>query len=248
MAWNAEQYQAGYSFVWQYGRDLLGLLDPRPGERILDVGCGTGQLTAEIAAAGAQVTGIDNSPAMIGQARQNAPALRFEVQDVCALPYREEFDAVFSNAVLHWVRRTDEAAASMARALKPGGRLVMEMGGRGNVRHVLAASDRALLALGVPDPENHHPWFYPSVAEYAAILEKCGLEVTLAALFDRPTPLEHGLAGWFEMFGGRLVEALPAERLADYHRMVEEFASDQLRAGSGWVADYRRLRVVARKE
>ena len=134
MAWNAEQYQAGYSFVWQYGRDLLGLLAPQPGERILDAGCGTGQLTAEIAASGAEVTGIDSSAAMIEQARRNAPTVRFEVGDIRHLPYRAEFDAVFSNAVLHWVPEADEAAESFARALKPGGRVVIEMGGRGNVR------------------------------------------------------------------------------------------------------------------
>jgi trans-aconitate methyltransferase len=237
MAWNAEQYQAGYSFVWQYGRDLLGLLAPQPGERILDAGCGTGQLTAEIAASGAEVTGIDSSAAMIEQARHNAPSLRFEVRDLCHLPYHAEFDAIFSNAVLHWVRPADDAAASLARALKPGGRLVIEMGGRGNVRAVLAASDRALRELGVPDPERYHPWFYPSVAEYAAILERHGLEVTLAALFDRPTPLPNGVRAWFEMFGQKLVEPLAPAQLPDYYRLVEQ--------SLGPIADYRRLRIVA---
>jgi SAM-dependent methyltransferase len=247
MAWNAEQYEAGYSFVWEYGRDLVKLLSPQPGERILDVGCGTGQLTTQIAASGADVTGIDSSPAMVDQARQNAPGLRFEVQDVCALPYREEFDAVFSNAVLHWVTRAEEAAGAMSRALKPGGRLVLEFGGRGNVRELLAASDRALRHLGIADPERYHPWFYPSIAEYAGILERCELEVGFATLFDRPTPLEHGLAPWFEMFCGKLIEPLAPARYPDYHRLVEQFASDKLRTESGWIADYRRLRIIARK-
>jgi len=245
MAWNAEQYEAGYSFVWQYGRDLVALLAPRAGERILDVGCGTGQLTAEIAASGAVVTGIDSSAAMVEQARRNAPGLGFEVQDVCRLPYREEFDAVFSNAVLHWVPRAEEAAAAMARALKPGGRLVVELGGRGNVRELMAASDRALRDLGVANPERYHPWFYPSVGEYAAILERNGLEVRFAALFERPTPLEKGLIAWYEMFGGRLVEGLVPDRLPEYYRLVEQFASEKLKGQNGWVADYRRLRVVA---
>ena len=223
MAWNAEQYQSGYSFVWQYGRDLLGLLAPQEGERILDVGCGTGQLTAEIAASGAVVIGIDSSSDMVEQARRNAPALRFEVQDVCRLPYREEFDAVFSNAVLHWVLAAEEAASAMARALKPGGRLVVELGGRGNVCKLLAASDRALRELGVADPERYHPWFYPSVSEYASILERQGLAVTFATLFDRPTPLENGVAAWFQMFGRKLVEGLNPDRLPDYYRLVEQF-------------------------
>jgi trans-aconitate 2-methyltransferase len=245
MAWNAQQYEAGYSFVWQYGRDLLGLLAPQAGERILDVGCGTGQLTAEIAASGAIVTGIDSSAAMVEQARKNAPGVHFEVEDVCRLPYREEFDAVFSNAVLHWVPRAGEAAAAMAQSLKPGGRLVVELGGRGNVRELVAASDRALRELGVGDPERYHPWFYPSVSEYAGILERAGLEVTFAALFDRPTPLERGLAGWYEMFGNKLIEGLGAEQVPEYYRLVEQFASSKLRGKEGWVADYRRLRIVA---
>ena len=247
MAWDAEKYEAGYSFVWEHGRDLLGLLAPRAGERILDVGCGTGQLTAQIAESGALVTGIDSSATMIQQARRNAPGLRFEVRNVCQLPYREEFDAVFSNAVLHWVRQANEAAAAMARALNPGGRLVVEFGGHGNVRELMAASDRALAELGVADPSRYHPWFYPSVGEYAAILERNGLEVTFAALFDRPTPLEKGLIGWYQMFGQKLVEGLSAERLPEYYRLVEQFASEKLRGESGWVADYRRLRMVARR-
>ena len=216
---------------------MLGLLAPRAGEQILDVGCGTGQLTVEIAESGAEVTGIDSSAAMVEQARRNAPNLRFEVQDVCRLPYRQEFDAVFSNAVLHWVRPPEEAAAAMARALKPGGRLVVELGGKGNVRGLLAASDRALRELGVADPERYHPWFYPSVSEYASILERQGLEVTFATLFDRPTPLEKGVAAWYQMFGQKLVEGLSPDRLPEYYRLVEQCA--------GPVADYRRLRMVA---
>ncbi len=237
MAWDAQQYQEGFSFVWQYGRDLVELLAPQAGERILDVGCGTGQLTGEIAAAGALVTGIDSSEAMLEEARRNAPGARFELHDVRRLPFRGEFDAVFSNAVLHWVQDAEEAAASLARALKPGGRLVLEMGGRGNVRLLLAASDRALRELGVEEPERYHPWFFPSVAEYAAILERQGLEVRLATLFDRPTALTDGAAAWYRMFGQKLTAGLAGERLDEYYRLVEQYA--------GRVADYRRLRVVA---
>src|SRR5438105_939537 len=120
-AWNPSLYESSHSFVWEYGRDLLGLLDPKPGERILDIGCGTGRLTTEIAAAGAQAVGIDSSAAMIEQASANFAGLRFEVQDVCALSFREEFDAVFSNAALHWVLRAEDAVRAMAAALKPGG-------------------------------------------------------------------------------------------------------------------------------
>ena len=120
--WNSELYQKGHSFVWQYGKELVQLLSPRAGERILDVGCGTGQLTAEIAKTGAEVVGTDFSPDMITAARLNFPDLRFEVADATSLPFNNEFDAVFSNAVLHWVGDQLGAVHSIARSLKPGGR------------------------------------------------------------------------------------------------------------------------------
>jgi SAM-dependent methyltransferase len=243
-------YQSRHSFVFEFGKDVLAILDPQPGERILDVGCGTGQLTAEIARAGAEVTGIDSSPEMIARARSNFPEIRFEIHDICDLPFRGEFDAVFSNAVLHWVTRADEAASALSRALKPGGRFAGEFGGKGNVRAFLEASDRALREVGVEDPERFHPWFYPGIAEYSGILERHGLEVTFAHLFDRPTPLEDGDEGfstWLRMFGSRLTEAVDPARIPEYHRLVREFAAPALRRGEGWVMDYRRLRVQARK-
>src|SRR5258708_1506630 len=131
--WNPGLYESSHSFVWEYGRDLIGLLAPQPGERILDVGCGTGQLTAEIARSGAHVVGIDSSSRMIEQARGNFPDLRFELQDVCTIEYRAEFDAVFSNAALHWVLRAEDAARAIAQALRPSGRFVAELGGHGNI-------------------------------------------------------------------------------------------------------------------
>jgi len=245
--WNPDLYQSSHSFVWEYGRDLIGLLEPEPGERILDVGCGTGQLTAEIARAGAEVTGIDNSPAMIAQARNNFPILRFEVHDICSLPDREEFDAVFSNAALHWVARADDAAAAMARALKPGGRLVVEFGGRGNTRALLDALRQALKARHGVEPEHVNPWYFPSIGEYAALLERHRLEVTFATLFDRRTPLEggsQGLANWFAMFGAPLAEEL---RQPEFVRQVEQFAAASLLRDGVWSVDYRRLRMVAHK-
>lgn len=249
-SWNASLYQKRHSFVWEFGRDLIALLDPRPGERVLDVGCGTGQLTAEIAKAGAHVTGIDNSEEMIQQARGNYPALAFEVRDVCDLPYRDAFEAVFSNAVLHWVTRAGDAAASMARTLVPGGRLVVELGGSGNIACLLDASDRALRALGVENPERYHPWYYPTVGEYAAVLERHGFEVAFASLFDRPTPLQGGeeaIPNFLRMFGGRLAQPLAEAQLPEYYRLAREFAAPALLREGGWTADYRRLRVAARK-
>ncbi|HUK19525.1 MAG TPA: class I SAM-dependent methyltransferase [Bryobacteraceae bacterium] len=247
--WNAGLYQQSYGFVWQFGQELIGMLAPQAGETILDVGCGTGQLTAAIARSGAAVVGIDLSPAMVGQARANFPSLCFRVEDVRALPYDGEFDAVFSNAALHWVQPADAAAAAIARALKPGGRLVAELGGRGNVSQIIRAAEGAWAAVA-EGPPPQHPWYYPSIGEYASLLERFGLEVTSAFLFDRPTPLEGdaaGLAHWFEMFGGTWTGALSPEQRPRFLNAAERLAADKLLRDGVWTVDYRRLRVAARK-
>jgi trans-aconitate methyltransferase len=248
--WNAGLYDTSHSFVWQFGRALVALLEPAHGERILDIGCGTGRLTHEIAEAGARVVGIDYSPAMVAQARANYPSLEFAACGVCEMDYAEEFDAVFSNAVLHWVKPPIAAARTMARALKPGGRLVVELGGHGNVAALVDAAYRALGQLGIPEPERLNPWYFPSVAEYASLLEECGIEVTLAVLFDRPTPLEdgeHGIDQWFRMFGGPLMAPLSADQVPEFLRLVRERAAPHLWRDGSWIADYRRLRVVGCK-
>lgn len=247
--WNAALYQQSHSFVWEFGRDLIGLLAPKPGERILDVGCGTGQLTAEIARSGAEVVGVDSSPAMVEQARSNFPALTFRAEDVRTLVFDGAFDAVFSNAVLHWVQPPDVAAAAMARALKPGGRMVAEFGGHGNIAAMVRATEAAWAAVaGGPPPPS--PWYNPSIAEYASLLEQAGLEPTYAVLFDRPTPLEGGPAGlarWYEMFGAHWTSPLGPEQRARLLETAERAAAPQLLQDGGWIADYRRLRIVARK-
>ena len=245
--WNPALYQARHAFVWERGRDLVEMLAPRPGERILDAGCGTGQLTAEIARSGASVTGADRSSAMLEEARRQFPAIPFVVADLTCLPWREAFDAVFSNAALHWVRDAAAAAASMASALKPGGRFVAEFGGRGNIERLLRATCRALREWGVAEPEALNPWFYPGIPEYSALLEQSGLEVTWAALFDRPTPLEGGLGDWLAMFGGAFLAGLDEDARPALVRRVEELAAAELRRDGRWTADYRRLRIAAVK-
>jgi SAM-dependent methyltransferase len=248
--WNPSLYQSSHAFVWEYGKELVGLLAPKAGERILDAGCGTGQLTAEIARAGAEVVGIDNSPAMIEKARGNFPDLQFEVAGVTGMPYCGEFDAVFSNAMLHWVRDADAAASAMARALKAGGRFVAEFGGHGNTKALLQAIYRSMEALGIAEPEKYNPWFYPTIGEYAGLLERHGIEVHFAALFDRPTALDggaRGLANWLGMFGAWLTAPVPDGRREEFQRLVEQHAAPQLWREGKWWVDYRRLRVMGRK-
>jgi trans-aconitate 2-methyltransferase len=248
--WDAGLYSGKHAFVWEMAKDLVPLLAPKAGERILDVGCGTGQLTAKIAASGAEVVGVDRSPEMIEEARRRLPNLRFEVMDARELAFRKEFDGVFSNATLHWVKEPEKAVAGIARALKAGGRFVAEFGGKGNVEEVMAAFRRACSALGFEFSDELNPWYFPSVAEYAGLLEKHGLEVRQAMLFDRPTPLEdqeRGLLTWLEMFGGAVLSKVRQEMRAELLERVEREAKTELFREGRWVLDYRRLRVVAVK-
>lgn len=247
--WDAGLYDRKHSFVWEKARDLLNLLAPQKGERILDLGCGTGQLASEIAASGAQVVGVDRSADMIEEARKKFPALRFEVCDARALPFLQEFDAVFSNAALHWIPEAEQVVQGVSRGLGPGGRFVAEFGGKGNVRSAVMALESALAELGL-SAEGANPWFYPSVAEYSALLEKHALEVREAALFERPTKLEdgeRGLATWITMFGAAFLERVPDTKRPDFLRAAEQAARPALWKTDHWELDYRRLRIAAWK-
>jgi trans-aconitate 2-methyltransferase len=243
--WDARLYDAKHGFVWKHGSALLEFLTPQPGERILDLGCGTGHLTAQIATAGAEVLGIDSAAPMIDQARRTYPHLHFEVADARALTLAGSFDAVFSNAVLHWITEPARVIEGVRRALKPGGRFVAEFGGRGNVQAIVAALDRATQATNGGRFEN--PWYFPSIAEYATLLERGGLEVTYAVLFDRPTPLEGeaGMRHWVEMFANDLLTRVAADQREEFLKKVEEELRPVLYRDGTWRADYRRLRVVA---
>ena len=248
--WNPELYQTRHSFVWEYGRDLLGLLAPQKHERILDVGCGTGNLTSEMAALCGEVTGADSSPQMIEQARLNYPHIDFQMADVRELHFEGEYDAVFSNAMLHWVRDAERAAASMSRALKPAGRMALEFGGKGNIAAVLDATYRALEFAGVDAPERLNYWYFPSVDDYTSVLEQAGMRVTYAALFDRLTVLDGGADGmtnWIRVFGGMFLKAVSPENLATFYEKLNEYAAPALLRDGVWRADYRRLRVAANK-
>jgi trans-aconitate methyltransferase len=242
-AWDAARYQDQHSFVWRYGANLLELLDAQPGERILDIGCGTGQLTAEIARRGAHVTGLDNSAEMLADARKNFPELPFVLADASRFDFPERFDAVFSNAALHWVKRAEGSVASIAAALCPGGRFVAEFGGHGNIATVQAAL-RTVLG---PAADDQSPWYFPSIGDYAPLLERHGLEVRNASLFDRPTPLdgENGLDHWLRMFAQTYLRPLSPEHANDVVRKLVEQLRPALHQNGVWTVDYRRIRVVA---
>ena len=175
--WDAELYDDKHSFVSQLGADVVELLSPQSGEHILDLGCGTGPLTSKIATSGAEVLGIDSASTMIEQARENYPHLQFEVADGANLSFTEQFDAVFSNAALHWIKQPEEAVASVWRSLKPGGRFVAEFGGKGNVKLIIAAIDNVIRAAD-PAVNALNPWYFPSIGEYGTLLEQQGLQLT----------------------------------------------------------------------
>lgn len=246
--WDPELYEAKHSFVWQLGQDLVTLLDPKPGERVLDVGCGPGNLTERIAQSGAEVVGIDSSPEMIGQARRNFPALQFILVDAARMEFNNEFDAVFSNAALHWMLDFPSVANGIARALKTKGRFVAEMGGKGNIAEIEHALDDVLidyLPSGLPAKRTH----YPSLGEYSALLERYGLEIRMAQVFDRPTKLagSNGMENWLRQFKWYYFEPVPSGEREKAMGAVVDRLRGKLLGEEGWIADYRRLRIRAVK-
>ncbi len=246
--WNAQLYDAKHDFVWKYGAEVVSLLAPKAGECILDLGCGTGHLTAQIAESGARVLGVDRSPEMVSAARKAYPNLNFEIADARHLLFQEEFDAIFSNAALHWVLEPERALDGIRRALRPGGRFVAEFGGKGNIRAMEEAFDRALVDLGVARAGEVRPWYFPSVGEYSTLAEKSGLEVRYAALFDRPTELaggEEGLRNWITMFFGEYLSKIASSKREEFFRRVEDNLRPKFFRNGRWWADYWRLRLVA---
>jgi len=252
--WDADRYDDDHAFVYEASQDLIDLLDPEQGERIADLGCGTGHLTATIAEAvnaadragdsDGMAVGFDRSREMIAEARSTYPAVDFLRADARSLPFENSLDAVFSNAVLHWISDQEAAIWSIHDALRPGGRLVAELGGVGNVATITDALEAELAARGYPA---EHGWYFPSPGEYASLLESRGFEVRDLRLFDRPTPLdgEDGLANWIRGFGDDLLAPLSADARTAVVRAVEDRCRDALWTDGEWVADYRRLRVVA---
>lgn len=246
--WDPERYEAQHAFVWHFGQGLIDLLEPQSGEHILDLGCGPGQLTQKIADRGAHVIGLDASPEMVGQARQNYPHLKFVLQDAARMEFDGEFDAVFSNAALHWMLDMTGVAAAIARALRKNGRFVAELGGKGNIRQIECAIEAVMAQYygdNIPAPRT----VYPSIGEYAAILESRGLEVRSAVLFDRPTPLEgnDGMENWIRQFKWFYFDGLPGPQKESALREVIAELQPILFQNGRWYADYRRLRITAVK-
>ncbi|MEM6753480.1 MAG: methyltransferase domain-containing protein [Cyanobacteria bacterium P01_C01_bin.38] len=247
--WNSLLYQEKHAFVWKYGENLLQILKPQPNELILDLGCGTGQLTAKIAESGAEVIGIDSASEMIEKAQQNYPKLKFKLDNARNFELSQPIDAVFSNATLHWIPQADEVINRINKSLKTGGRFIAEFGGKGNIESIVKALYLALEKIGFDNPSKLNPWYFPSIGEYTSKLEKQGFEVVYSNLFYRPTLLQEnaGLANWIKMFAGNFFTELSEEEIFQVIQDVEKQLKPKLYQQGNWFADYRRIQVKAIK-
>ncbi|BAZ44984.1 type 11 methyltransferase [Chondrocystis sp. NIES-4102] len=241
--WNVELYQEKHSYVWEYGSEIIQMLDSKAGEYILDLGCGTGELTATIAATGAKVIGLDVAESAIARCRQQYPQLEFIIANGRDFNYPEVFDGVFSNAALHWMQPAADVARCIYQCLKPGGRLVAEFGGKGNVAQIVNAINQVM------PQSNYNPWYFPSIGEYSTLLEQIGFEVNYAALFPRPTKLigDARMQNWIEMFAGDRLRCLSTDEQLRIIKEIESILRPDLYSDGNWWADYKRLQIVAKK-
>ena len=241
--WDPGAYARNARFVSELGAGVLDWLEPRPGELILDLGCGDGALTEKIAASGAEVIGVDSSPRMVEAAR--ARGLQAVIMAGEALTFQADFDAVFSNAVLHWMRDIDLVLDGVWRALLPGGRFIGEFGAHGNIAAIMVALHVVLGKRGQPVES---PWYYPTADEFRASLEKHGFTVDRIEVFGRPTPLPTGMTGWLETFAFPILDRVPDGERAEVIGESADLLAPVLRDAEGrWTADYVRLRFAARK-
>jgi SAM-dependent methyltransferase len=241
--WSASDYARNGRFVQELAGAVFAMLAPRPGERILDLGCGDGALTAEIKAAGADVVGVDLSDELLAVARMKGLAVR--KLDGHALDFVSEFDAVFSNAALHWMRAPQLVVAGVARALRPGGRFVGELGGHGNVA-AIATAMRAVGERRGGDPARVAPWFFPTPDEYGQLLAAGGFTMKEIALVPRPTPLKTGMEGWLRTFGRSFFDQFPEPERSEAIQEALALLQPSLCDKRGtWTADHVRLRFIA---
>jgi trans-aconitate methyltransferase len=243
--WDPDRYARNARFVAELGQPVVALLAPRVGERILDLGSGDGALTQRLAEAGAIAIGVDSSAEQVAAAR--AAGLDARVMSGEALTFDGDFDAVFSNAALHWMRRPAAVIAGVWRALKPGGRFVGEMGGHGNVHLIMTALVAALDRRGL-DGRAAVPWYFPTPDEYRGLLEAQGFRVRAIDLIPRPTPLPGDIVGWLETFAENFTRQVPAAERAGFLNEVAAALRPHLCSADGaWTADYVRLRFAADK-
>lgn len=244
-SWNAETYEQNARFVGQLADEAVSLLCPRPGERILDLGCGDGYLTAQIASYGSELVGMDFSGPLVAAARQRGLDVRLGNGE--ELQFDNEFDAVFSNAAMHWMLRAQDTADGVFKALKPGGRFVGEFAGAGNAKIIRREVHAALERRGI-DANAVDPWYLPNEGEYRHVLAQSGFRVEYIKWFERPVALDYPVAAWIRTFGSPYIKALGN---CDEETFLDEVSSrlrPELFGNDGkWIVDYTRVRFKALK-
>lgn len=248
--WNASLYDEKHLFVSNYGNDLIELLNPKQGEKVLDLGCGTGDLANVLYGLNMDVIGIDHSENMIQQAQNKYPHIPFYVADATQLTYQNEFDCVFSNATLHWIKTPEAVLQGIYQGLKPGGRMVVEFGGAGNVQTITDELIKQIQEAGISFTDEHFPWYFPAIGEYTSLLESIGFHVSYALHFSRPTKLsgENGLRNWLEMFSPSLFESVESHVKTHIFNTTIDNLHTQLFHNNSWYADYKRIRIIALKK
>ena len=240
--WSSASYDKHARFVSELGAAVLEWLNPQAGERILDLGCGDGALTEQLVSAGAKVLGVDASEDFLASARNRG--LDVEHGDGHALQFEAEFDAVFSNAALHWMTEPEKVLVGVARALKPDGRFVGEFGGHGNVAAIVTAMRATAIRRG-GDVRLAGPWFFPSPVVYQRMLVSHGFDVRRIGLFPRPTPLKSGMKEWLKVFRHPFFAQFDADEDAVLDEVVDLLQPALCDADGNWTADYVRLRFEA---
>lgn len=247
--WNPVLYDNKHKFISNFGESLVSLLNPQAGERILDVGCGTGDLAHDISESGAIVTGIDAAESMIMTAKEKYPHIDFSVQDSENLSFEEEFNAVFSNAAIHWMKDQLKVVQNCYDALQPGGRFIAELGGAKNIQSIVDAIKLASKRLDIPYDPSKFPWVFPTQNEMTDHLTYAGFEILKMEHYERPTPLdgEDGIRNWLEMFSNNMFANLAEAEIEAIHSECERILRPQIYQDNRWVVDYWRLRFIARK-
>ena len=245
MKWDSKLYDQSQSFVSEYGTELISFIPQNKQQHILDLGCGTGDLSYKLSKISSHVVGVDGSEVMIAKAKEKFPHLHFKVMDACNMQWKNIFDVVFSNAVFHWISDQSTLLAGVHAALKDGGRLVCEFGGSGNIAQIEDAYSNVLQARGI---EYKSPFYFPAVEEYSVLLNSSGFSIDKIYDYDRPTPLPDGKAGlrrWMmQFFDGSLSQFKKNEQQYIFGE-VEKTLKKDLFDGTKWLADYRRIRVIA---
>ena len=248
--WNPDLYKNDHSFVFKFGEDLIKLLNPNMNDNVLDIGCGTGELTYEISKLVKSITGIDSSSKMLESSRKNYPDVNFEVVNALEMNFHNEFDKVFSNAVFHWILDQETFLKNIYNSLKTNGKLVAEMGGKDNVEIIFSNFKNSLIKRGYQKNADKKVNFFPSVAEYTSLLEKSGFTVRYVLYFDRDTELsdENGIKNFLTMFYESYFDNVTEKDKADILEEVQNECKKKLYKNNKWYADYKRLRFIAEKK